>query len=304
MLQNYQKYLIVGLTIILALSNLFAGDYIGKQRTISFDEEALMALVPSAMESADANKIAEAVFALTPDEILGKLKAAGITPQIMEADFYISGNKFRMDASDPEMGKVSVIMLPEKDMMYMIQWPRNQYTCMSIKEMGEMNKKMEDMSSQYMKGLPKEAQEALKQYQGMGNETEEKSGKLEGPKGSATINNFSCKEYSIDAGTKKVQMFVTDKYPDLAKTYKYFMEVMPAGKDDKNDPDRLVLEQVSGVWPVLTKAVEINMMRGQASVNIDEMVSMKPGDVPADKYEIPANLTEAKMPMGPGMEGK
>lgn len=285
----------------LSWSNLLAKDFVGKQRQFQLSTDELMAIAPDEFEAADPDQVAKVVFAKSPDEILAMLKAQGITPRITESTLYISGNKVRGDMDDPDMGKMSFILLPEKDMMYMIQWANNTYTKMSITEMEQMHARTEGMMESHLKNLPPEALEALKQYKGMGQETESGSAQLKNTGNSGSFNSIRCEEYRGDTGNTKIQAWVTDQHPELAKTFEYLIKSMPGDKNDKNDPDRMVVEQIPGHWPVITKTLEFNMMRGNADLNVEEMLEMNPQTVSPDKYKIPATLTEQKMsePMKP-----
>jgi hypothetical protein len=293
MRKYFYYFTVICMVTFFPLTNLSAQSFVGKNRVFKLSMEELMALVPDAFEEGGPQNVAEKIFNLAPAKILEKLQVGGFSPMVTVSTFYISGNKFRIDTDTPEDGKTTIITEPEKDRICMIEWSMQQYVRMSIKTMNQKHTLTKEMMDSRYKNLPPEAREALKQY--MGEQDPGEPGKLESTGRSETFNNIQCKEYRLDVGNIKTQLWVSTQYPEIRKTLESFMKNMPAGPDEKNDPDRIVMEQIPGAWPVITKELKFNMMHGQADLTVEEMISVKQETVSSDTYEIPDNLTEKSM---------
>ncbi|KAA3609737.1 MAG: hypothetical protein D8M58_09175 [Calditrichaeota bacterium] len=279
--------------LLFTASVLNAQSYLGKQHSFTLETEEMMKIF-----SGDGNleKASSYYFGLTFPQAIKAAKAKGVNPTVEEGKIYVDGKKFRFDTQD-EDGKLSVIMNLETKIMYSIFWAKKEYMEVDIEKMKKMRDQMQKQMATKMQGmgayldkLPPETRKKIEAMQSGNMPGAEEKADVNATGKTKTINTFSCAEYIVSKKNKMEQIWASTQYAELQRMFKE-MELSMGDMQNSKSP---VWEKIKG-WPVHQVDVEINMMRGQGSVNYDEVYSIEKTTHKPGTFTPPAGFKRTKM---------
>ncbi len=289
MLKQFSAFFI----LVFFASLLSAQSYLGKQHSFSLETQDMMKVF-----SGDGNieKASAYYFKMTYPEALKTVKAKGINPTIEEGTIYVDGKKFRMD-SQQKGQKMTVIMNLETKKMYNIDWANKEYMEIDIEKMKKMRDQMKSKMASQMQGmgtyldkLPPETRKKIEAMQKGQMPGSDKNTDVSATGKTKTINSFKCKEYLIRKNDQIEQVWVSTKYPELMHVFKEAELSMGDEQSAKDD----VWKKIDG-WPVHQTEVAMNMMRGQGSVEYDEVYSIKKTTHKPGTFSPPAGFRRTTM---------
>ena len=292
------------LTLLMAF-NAVAATYVGKQRTIEWDNDGLMKMVETERVNTPED-IGNYYFGMSVEKLLQAAESKGVSPKIIEGTLYIGEEGFRMDTTAPMMGKVSYLVRLDERKMYNVMWDRKQYMELSFEELEQMRQKTQHTMQNMLDNLPPEARAQLEklppelraQMEGQMNpKPEQKSVQVKKTGRVQDINGFRCEEYLVDGGETRRQIWASQKYPELRKTFEAMMTKMPSFDKSEEESDEMQLwKQIPNAWPVVTKEFEFNPRRHRsAGFTVDEITSMEQKGLPKDTFALPAEFTKVTM---------
>ena len=288
------KQLFIVFIILFLVSVLNAQSYLGKQHSFLLSTQEMMAVFSG---EGNLEKASAYYFKMTYPEALIAVKAKGVNPSIDEGKIYVDGKKFRMD-SQRDGERTTMIMDMEIKKMYSIDWKKKEYMEIDIEKMKKMREQMQSKMANQLKGmgayldkLPPETRKKLEAMQmgqmpnsGGSDEQVSPTGKTK------TIYGFKCKEYIVRKGNKIEQIWASTQYPELMNMFKE----MKSSMGDKKSAKSAVLDKIDG-WPVHKTEVEMDMMRGQGSVEYDEVYSIEKATHKPGTFSPPAGFKKTTM---------
>ncbi len=296
------KQLYIIFVLIFVVSFLNAQSYEGQQHSFSLETEEMMSVFSG---EGDLDKASGYYFKMTYPEALKAIKAKGVNPSIEEGKIYVDGKKFRFDTKE-EGKKISMIMDLKTKKMYYVSWAKKEYMEIDMEKMKKMRDEMQSkMASQlqgmgaYLDKLPPETRKQIEAMQ-KGKMPKEAEAQVTATGKSKTINGFKCKEYIIRKENQIEQIWASTQYIELMNLFKETETTF--GGDESAESD--VWNKIDG-WPAHKTQVNMNMMRGQGSVEYDEVYSIKKATHKAGTFDPPAGFKRTTMEekMKKGFEG-
>jgi hypothetical protein len=294
--------LLIGLCASLA----FAKTYEGKQRDIDFSSDDLFTIFSGEdIKINDPGEMWKYLFETPVDKLLERAKSRGVSPDIIESTLYVSENAVRFDATIAMMGSVSYVMLPKAEKIRMIFQSRKQYIEMTFDEIQQIGQTTQSgglldnlppEARAQLDQLPPEIREQMKARMGEKSETESKPVSVKKTGRTQTINGFRCEEYIVEGKTKQ-QIWVSQKYPELRKSFEAVLTKLPNfDKSKDNDDKGEIWEKIRTGWPVVIKEFEFNprSMR-RTTFDVQEIVSMEEKSLPPNVFEVPDGYQKTTM---------
>jgi len=217
-------------------------------------------------------------------EVMGQKVPAQIDTSIV----WLSKDMARMDQGDTS----SILLLPEKNLMYMINRNSKTYTEMSMDVFGAMSKAMEgdsasEAAAEMMKGMMAAMQLKVKVTP---TDVKEK------------VGDWNCAKYNIDLnmgiGSVQSEAWATEDpkidYELFQKISKSFMVSMPGFTE--------ALEEMRKVKGITVKTVGTASVMGANVKTTTEVLEISEKAAPAGTFEIPSDYKKTEGM--PGMMGQ
>jgi|GEM_PF-2330293 len=274
-----------------------------KQRIIEFPINSLGLLLDGGgVDFKDLKKTSQKLFALPVEEMIQKCVNRGVAPEVNNNIFFVSGNNIRVDSMGQE-GKSTSIVLLDEGKIYNLDWANKQYMELSIDSIKEMQKRASEALKKLpamekaLEKLPPEVRAQMQAKLGQ-TQTDTEGVKLTKTGRSATINGFECEEYLAETQTGEAQIFVSQEYPELRKTFDLFMKAFPGseGFREEQNMDKILGEIPTG-WPFLIKELELDPVGMQFSFDVTEILSVEKKDLPADTFRVPTDFMKVASPV-------
>ncbi len=273
-----------------------------KQRIIEFPSDSLGLLLDSdSLDPQELKKMSQKLFALPVEEMLRKSSTQAVTPEVSNNTFYVSGKRIRVDTMQEE-GKMTSIVLLDEGKVYNLFWANKQYMELSI----DTIKQMQSQASEALKKLPsmEEAMEKLppevraQMLASLGKTKLDSNGvKITKTGRSTSINGFGCEEYLAEMQTGSAQLFVSQEYPELRKSFDLFMEAFPGFEGREEQATERVLKEIPNGWPILMKELEFAPLGMEFSFDVTEILSVEKKDLPADMFRVPTEFMKVASPV-------
>ena len=312
-MKHLRLAIIVGVALLLTTS-VFAQRYKIIQRQTTYDRNILFSFSDQPGMQ-DDDKRAEFFLNISQAELNKMAQANGLSPKSEIVTIYVdaaTGN-FRTD-TESFMGMESAFFYKDTKEMCTVMWKAGEFFCMNMAKMGDYQKQAQDA----MKNMPnlekmlqnipdpaarEKAMKALKEAQ--------KGGMPAFPGKPAAVDNLKItktgKTRKVDGdvqtqvrftkGSKSGIAWVSKKHMDLAKVAQAIQEDMKKtfGKNAGGD----IRGQIKDGFPVEIRTFQQNMMRGQASLEIEIVTKIEKG-VPGDMFKFDKSELTEKSPMSMG----
>ncbi len=313
-MKYFRLALIIGVVFVLTTS-VFAQRYKIIQRQTEYDRDIVFSFSDQPGMQ-DADKRADFFLNVSQVELAKMASANGMSPKAEIVTIYVdatTGN-FRTDTEAP-LGAESVFYYKDKKEMCMVKWKAGEFFCMNMEKMGDYQKQAGDMMKQQMPQIEKmlqnikdpaareKAMQALKESQkgGMpvypGMSPAEASLEITKTGKTRTDNGDSQYQVKFTKGEETGIAWVSKKYMDLAKVAQMIQEDMKNTFGDMGGDD--IRAQFKDGFPVEIRTFQEDMMRGQASLEIEKVTKIEKGFT-GDMFNFDRSKLKETSPMSMG----
>jgi hypothetical protein len=290
------KYKIIIFLLCAVISNLFAQNYVVKQKALSIDEEQMIKLAGNE----DPQKISAFFFDSGLDDLLKKINSGTAKGEAIESVFMLENKRMRMDMESHGEKMSYIINLETKQVIAVIH-KQKQYMEMNLDEIKAMQEQLKQSMAQMqnmqgmMENLPPEAKAMMEKMAG---KKDQNPPQVTATGKSSTINGFPCKQFLIESDESRDRLWITTKYPDLRDSFFEMSKAFPS----EGEKMSVVYEKINEGWPVLSHSMMTKRSFG-GSYNISEIYSIEKASHKKGTFDPPAGYKKTDMPnmQMPGM---
>lgn len=282
-----------------------------KELQLYVPAQAIYSLLPEGADMENEAKLADTLLQLPFEKLAAAAALHSGTEGEEKTTIYLQGKKVRIDMQTPT-GRLSTILDKERGVMYNIIWDQKKYIEMSMQQIQQMRKGVQESLQQMpemgemetmLEKLPPEARKQAMQALKQAREAASGQQKAPAPKRKVTrtgrkrqINGFACEEVRVAAGPGRNVFWVSKARPRLTKSYAALAEVWKDGFgfDEKEPGEVDPFEVVPDAVPVETRSLQ---RTGGMSfeLNATQLLSAEIRQLPADTFSLPPGFTPGSM---------
>jgi hypothetical protein len=281
--QSFFTCLLLSLFLILNAVQIHA-QFIIKEKALEIPVD--YSLFPEDVEFDSMEDEMEYILNIPLDDLIAAAKNEGYDIAEETTVSYFDGDRFAVETSSEESGKMTMLSDVATGKMLLIIWAQRMIMEVAAEDVENVQEQTNQDIEEMIKDMPPEAQDAIRA------EMQQDFGSSDMPVQTSptgktqTINNFVCEEYRVQAGEEMKSIWFTRDTQGLLKALdvlsQKYQDVFKMDEEDDFDAWKLI----PGNIPIQVKSVSMDYRMGEPTLSVETVTQILKETPPAGVFEI------------------